>query len=84
MRYLVLLVALLVGCATQPQNPPPKISDLNTCGDLRDERARVVSIADAALTLPPLYAQNVRTKARMRLSKVNQKAADLGCRRGFR
>lgn len=84
MRYAAAIAVLLAGCAVQPQYQAPRISSLNTCGQLRHERARIISIAEtAAVTLSPLYAQNVRTKARYRLARVNHRAADLGCSRGF-
>lgn len=83
MRRLVPVLLLLAGCATQQGSAPP-ISSLNSCGELRHERARIQSIAETALvTLNPIQAQNVRAKARYRMAAVDQKAADMGCRQGF-
>lgn len=46
--------------------------------------ARVESIAEAAaVTLPPLYAMNVRVKARERMAGLQTRASELGCRAPF-
>lgn len=82
---LSLAIAAMIGCATEPErSPPPATTSYQNCPEIRHEMARVESIAEAAaVTLPPLYAMNVRVKARERMAGLQTRSSELGCRAAF-
>lgn len=69
---------------TSYQMPKTETERRAECGRIRHEIARIRSIADVAnTTLPPIYAANVRAKARMAIAEMDQRAAEVECRKAF-
>jgi len=77
---LIFSVLFVAGCVTTPKNDVPPVSAYKSCSDLRNERARVISVAQTAkATLAPMYAVGIQNKARRRLARIDQRAVRLEC-----